>query len=178
MSKLRLLNGIGGTVAAGAIGPAELATSAVENVKLAPDAVTADKIADGTVVAAEIGPKAVITAKINDLAVTAAQLGAKAVETAKINDLAVTAAQLGALAVTKAKLFMKTVAVTVAMGAGSGSSAADADLVGGALVGIYPTANQDQFVQSVILNADGSITVTLVANATATNVFAVTVLAP
>jgi len=70
----------------------------------------------------------------------------------------------------------KSVAITVTAGATSGSSAADADLVGGEILGIYPTGNQDQLVDNVVLNANGSITVTLAAAATANNTFRVVVL--
>jgi len=76
----------------------------------------------------------------------------------------------------KDRLSYKTVTVTVAAAASSGSSAADNDLKGGEIVGIYPASNQDQFVDNVVLNADGSITITLAAAATANNVFKVVVL--
>lgn len=76
--------------------------------------------------------------------------------------------------VTAGKLALKSVAVTVAMGAATGSSAADATLAGGSLLGILPAGNQDQFVDNVVLNANGSITVTLAANATAANTYTVT----
>jgi len=81
-------------------------------------------------------------------------------------------------AVTKAKLGYKVVTVTVAAGATSGSSAADSELVGGEIVGIYPAGNQDQFVDNVTLNSDGSVTVTLAAAATDDNTFKVVVLKP
>lgn len=70
---------------------------------------------------------------------------------------------------------IKKVAVTVASGAASGSSAADATLVGGQIVGQYPTTNEDQLIDNIVLNADGSVTVTLAANATADNTINVTV---
>ena len=100
------------------------------------------------------------------------------VTTARIVDLAVTTAKLAAGAATKAKIGYKAVAVTVAAAATSGSSAADTDLVGGAIVGYHPTGNQDQFVDNVVLNADGSVTITLAAAATANNTFNVIVLKP
>ena len=81
-------------------------------------------------------------------------------------------------AVTKSKIGFTSVAITVAAATTSGSSAADSTLVGGEIVGIYPTGNQDQFVDNVVLNADGSITVTLAAAATAANTFKVFVLKP
>ena len=120
----------------------------------------------------------VTTARIVDLAVTAAKLAADAVETAKILNLNVTTAKLAAGAATKAKIGYKAVAVTVAAAATSGSSAADADLVDGVIIGYHPTGNQDQFVDNVVLNANGSITVTLDAAATANNTFNVIVLKP
>lgn len=81
-------------------------------------------------------------------------------------------------AVTKSKIGYTAVAVTVALGAATGSSAADAALVGGEILGIYPTGNQDQLVDNVVLNGDGSVTVTLAANATADNTFKVVTLKP
>lgn len=71
---------------------------------------------------------------------------------------------------------IKMVSITVAAGATSGSSADDSELVGGTILGIYPTGNQDQLVDNVVLNADGSITITLAAAATADNTFNVSVL--
>ena len=78
--------------------------------------------------------------------------------------------------VKKGQLSYKSVAVTVSTGNSSGSSSNDADLVGGEILGIYPTSNQDQFVDSVALDVNGAVTVTLAANATADNVFKVVVL--
>lgn len=71
-----------------------------------------------------------------------------------------------------------SVAVTVSAASSSGSSAADASLVGGKVVGILPTGNQDQFVDNVAIAGDGAITVTLAANATADNTFNVMVQKP
>ncbi|MEM4408593.1 MAG: hypothetical protein QXI19_07610 [Candidatus Caldarchaeum sp.] len=76
----------------------------------------------------------------------------------------------------KAGLKYAVVTVTVNAGSASGSSAADATLVGGEILGYYPAGNQDQFVDNVVLNADGSVTVTLAANAVANNTFKVIVL--
>ena len=78
----------------------------------------------------------------------------------------------------KSDLDYKVVTVTVATGATSGSSAADSELIGGEILGFYPAGNQDQFVTNVVLNPDGSVTVTLAAAATADNVFNVVVLKP
>lgn len=72
----------------------------------------------------------------------------------------------------------KAVAVTVLSTATTGSSAADPVLVNGIIFGYYPSTNQDQFVKSIAVNADGSVTVTLLAAATANNVFKVLVLYP
>lgn len=69
----------------------------------------------------------------------------------------------------------KLVAVTVSAAAASGVSAADPDLVGGVIIGIVPSGNQDQFVDNVAISATGVITVTLGANATANNTFNVAV---
>jgi len=108
------------------------------------------------------------TADIADDAVTAAKIAAGEVK----------AAEIAAGAVSKAKLGYKSVAVSVAATATSGSSAADADLVGGEILGYYSAGNQDQMVDSVVLNGDGSVTVTLAAAATAENTFKVVVAKP
>lgn len=71
-----------------------------------------------------------------------------------------------------------SVSVTVAATATTGSSAADPTLVGGTILGVYPTGNQDQLIDNVVLNANGSVTVTLAAAATADNTFTVVVLKP
>jgi len=91
---------------------------------------------------------------------------------------AITTDKIASAAVTKTKIGYKVVAVSVAAGAASGTSIADPDLVGGQIVGIYPTGNQDQFVDNVVLNSDGSVTVTLAGNAVAGNNFNVVVLKP
>ena len=95
-----------------------------------------------------------------------------------IDDGTITQAKLDSTGITKSKLGYKAVAVTVAASATSGSSAADSDLVGGEILGIYPAGNQDQFVDNVVLNSNGSVTVTLAAAATADNTFNVVVLKP
>jgi len=69
----------------------------------------------------------------------------------------------------------KLVAVTVSAAASSGQSAADPDLVGGTIMGIVPTGNQDQFVDDVTLAVDGKVAVVLAVAATADNTFNVTV---
>lgn len=70
---------------------------------------------------------------------------------------------------------LKQVDVTVATGQTVGSSAADSALQGGMMIGFYPYTNQDQGIGSIALNADGSVTVTLRAAATANNYFMVAV---
>lgn len=65
--------------------------------------------------------------------------------------------------------FVDVVAITVNAGAATGSSAANKYLVGGTIVGYQPTGNQDQFVDNIVVNTNGSITLTLAANATAVN---------
>ncbi|MFJ6416479.1 hypothetical protein [Paeniglutamicibacter sp. NPDC091659] len=67
---------------------------------------------------------------------------------------------------------LKTVTVTVAAAALIGTATVKA---GAHILGILPAGNQDQFVDNV-LEADGTITVTLAAAATAENTFNVTVL--
>ena len=105
-------------------------------------------------------------------------LATDAVKAESIAAGAVGTEELADSAVTKSKLGYKVVSVTVAAGATSGSSAADSDLVGGEILGYYPTGNQDQFVTNVTLNTDGSVTITLGAAATADNTFNVVVLKP
>ena len=95
------------------------------------------------------------------------------VKTGDIANLGVTAAKIAAGAVTKAKIGYKSVAITVAADATSGSSAADSELVGGEIMGYYSTGNQDQLVDNVVLGANGAITITLAAAATADNTFKV-----
>lgn len=70
---------------------------------------------------------------------------------------------------------IKVVNITVGAGTSSASSSADNELVGGTVLGYIATSNQDQFVDSIVLNVNGSVTITLAANATANNVFAVSV---
>ena len=110
--------------------------------------------------------------------VQTADIAADAVTAAKIKDGEVGAAEIASGVVSKAKLGYKSIAVTVTATATSGSSAADAALVGGEILGYYSTGNQDQLVDSVVLNADGSVTVTLAAAATADNTFNVVVAKP
>ena len=98
------------------------------------------------------------------------------IDTADLANDAVTSAKIADGAVTAEKIGYKVVAITVAAAATSGSSAADSDLVNGEIIGIYPTGNQDQFVDDVSLDGTGSVTVTLAAAATAANTFNVVVL--
>ena len=73
---------------------------------------------------------------------------------------------------------LKIVAVNVSTGNANGSSAADATLVDGTIIGYFPVGNQDQITDNVELGSDGKVTVTLAANATAQNQFKVAVLKP
>jgi hypothetical protein len=63
----------------------------------------------------------------------------------------------------------KITEITIAAEATSGSSAADADLVGGEILGFFGSTNIDQIVKTVTLAENGAITVTLLAAATAEN---------
>lgn len=71
---------------------------------------------------------------------------------------------------------VELVAITVSAASASGASSADAAVVGGKILGVTPTGNQDQFVDNVTISATGVVTVTLAANATADNTFNVAVL--
>lgn len=73
--------------------------------------------------------------------------------------------------VTSGKLAMSAVTVNVAGAATTGSSAAAPTLAGGTLLSCDPSGNQDQHMDNAVLNADGSITITLGAAATAQNNF-------
>jgi len=95
-----------------------------------------------------------------------------------IVDGSIPQAKIDETGITKAKLGYKVVSITVAAGASSGSSAADSELVGGEVLGYYPAGNQDQYVDNITLNPDGSVTITLAAAATADNIFKVVVLKP
>ena len=90
-----------------------------------------------------------------------AQLRSRQVRTRHVIDGAITAGKLGFVAVT----------VNVNATATTGSSAANPDLAGGVLFGCNQAGNQDQHVDNVVLNGDGSVTVTLAAAATAQNNF-------
>jgi len=101
-----------------------------------------------------------------------------AVTAPKVKDGEIGTAELAPGAVTKAKIGYKVVAVTVAAGGTSGSSAADTELVGGEIIGLLPSGNQDQLVDNIVLGTDGSVTITLGAAATADNTFNVIVAKP
>jgi hypothetical protein len=49
------------------------------------------------------------------------------------------------------------------------TSAVDAASVNGQILGVFPAGNQDQLIDNVVLNANGSVTVTLAAAAVAIN---------
>ncbi len=99
-------------------------------------------------------------------------IGAKKVVTASINDGAVTSTQLGAAAVTASKLSYEVVEVTVSLGKTTGTGTVTA---GSVILGCYPTSNQDQFIDSVVVS-ETTVTVTLAGAATADNVFNVVLL--
>ena len=92
----------------------------------------------------------------------AVTIGAKKVTTAKINDAAVTAS----------KLSYEVVEVTVAATDSTGTGEVTA---GSIILGCYPTSNQDQFIDSVVVSGT-TVTVTLAGAATADNVFNVVLL--
>lgn len=69
------------------------------------------------------------------------------------------------------------VEVTIAIGATSGSSAADPTLIGGKLFVCYPKSGNDKPVVSYVLNGDGSVTVTVAAAESAEAKFEVMVYA-
>jgi predicted RecA/RadA family phage recombinase len=71
-----------------------------------------------------------------------------------------------------------TVDVTVALGAAVGSSAADPTWVGATLLACTPTDGNDQNIASVVINGDGSTTVTTDANETDQATFLVLALLP
>jgi hypothetical protein len=73
--------------------------------------------------------------------------------------------------VTSGKVALVATTVTIAAAATTGSSAANATIAGGFLLACTPSGNQDQFLDNAVLNADGSITLTLGAAATAINTF-------
>jgi len=89
---------------------------------------------------------------------------------------AIETAEIADGAVRKSKVGYKVVTVTVSAGQTTGSSSADPDLVGGEILGMYSAGNQDQLVDNVVLNTNGSVTITLAATATANNTFKVVVL--
>jgi len=121
------------------------------------------------------GTTAVVKTLSGDVTMTNAgvtAIGAKKVVTASINDGAVTATQLGAAAVTASKLSYEVVAVTVTALGTTGTGTVTA---GSIILGCYPTSNQDQFIDSVVVSGT-TVTVTLAASATANNVFNVVLL--
>lgn len=71
---------------------------------------------------------------------------------------------------------VKDVTVAVAIGQSIGASAADPDLVNGTILGYHPSTNQDAGVDHIVLGENGAVTVTLRSQATAENVFGVSVL--
>ena len=80
--------------------------------------------------------------------------------------------------VTAGKLGIKAVTINVSASATTGSSAADPTLAGGFLLGCSSAGNIDQVIDNVVLNGDGSVTVTLGVAATAQNNLRCTVMKP
>lgn len=70
---------------------------------------------------------------------------------------------------------IETVDVTIALGAATGSSAADPDLVGATVWAVSPISGNDQSIESVTVGVDGAVTVTTAGNETAEAVFRVLV---
>lgn len=70
------------------------------------------------------------------------------------------------------KIVTKTVTVNAAAASGTATVVS-----GSTILGIYPAGNQDQFVDNVAISTT-TLTVTLAANATATNTYKVVVLEP
>ncbi len=187
---------ITGDVADGAVEDAKLHDDAVETLKiknlnvtlgkiaaltvtvtqLADNSVEEAKILNANVTAGKLAADAVETDKILNANVTAGKLAADAVETDKILNANVTTGKLAALAVTNSKLFIKTVDVYINGGDLSASSLPDADLAGGTILG-YSEAGT-RFIQSITLDALGSVTVTLTTVAVIDRNYKVTVLAP
>lgn len=86
---------------------------------------------------------------------------------------AIAPADIGA--VEEAKL--DKVDVTIALGAASGSSAADPTCIGANVLGVYPKSGNDQVMASEpVVGVDGSITVTLAAVSTTEAVWTIVVL--
>lgn len=71
--------------------------------------------------------------------------------------------------VSGADLALTTHVCNVGIGTAAVTSTIDANSVGGVILGYYVAGNQDQYVDNVVLNANGSVTVTLAANAVAIN---------
>jgi uncharacterized protein YjbI with pentapeptide repeats len=149
-------------IADGTIVATDIATDAIEEIKIKNSAVTTDKIAAANVTEAKLASNSVTTAKITDLNVTTAKLANDAVETIKIKDANVTNAKLD-----KANIPLS----------GFGAATADVALGGKKLTGVAdPTNLQDAATKSYVdaLNAaagvaDGSITSAKIADATIVN---------
>ena len=71
---------------------------------------------------------------------------------------------------------VKIVPVVIAIGGTTTANTADTDLIGGQIIGFYPTAGAaDKFVNLVSLDAAGVVTVTLSGASTASITYAVVV---
>ena len=119
-------------------------------------------------------PKKIEGHKLGRKTVGADKLTGSSIQTGDINDSAmfaagvVNAAAIGALGVVSGKIKFSAVTVSISAGQSSGSSGADGTLTGGQIFGFYPNAvnNPDQHIKSIVLNANGSLTITLSGNST------------
>ena len=120
-----------------------------------------------------IGPNAVLSGHVADGEIQTPDLADAGVTMPKLADGSVSTLKIAGAGVRVANVGYQTVDITVTAGSASGSSPADAALVGAEILGYYSTGNQDQLVDDITLAADGSITITLAAAATADNTFRV-----
>lgn len=88
----------------GAVGTAQMAAKSVTAEKLADKTITAAQLADKLITALQIANKAVGTAQLADGAVTSTQLGAKCIGAANMDDLSVPARALQASSVETTKI--------------------------------------------------------------------------
>jgi len=93
-------------------GALTIANDAVTTVKIADNAVTADKIVGSAINSARLADDAVTTAKIADNAVTADQIASNAVTTARIADDAVTSAKIADGTIVAANIANDTITAT------------------------------------------------------------------
>jgi hypothetical protein len=122
------------------------------------------------------GEPGVLTRPITP-AVTTDEIANDAVTEEKLAPDSVTRDEITDGAVTKPKLLYKSVEVTVPAGAISGTYGPDTDLVGGEILGYYPTAVVLPIrVYSIGLTPAGLVTITIDAATAGANTFNVVVL--